>query len=209
MNPIDRLTEIFSHFPGIGPRQAKRFVYYLLSRDQSTLDILTENIDHLKQDIAQCNECKRFYPSTSSGQVPRKICPTCADESRDHSLLMIVPRDADFEAIEKSGSYKGYYFILGGSLPILEKEPAKRIRISDLQNLINKKKDAVKEIILAMNANAEGENTSDFLRSHIKDLYQGGPSIQVSELGRGLSTGSELECADPETLKNALLHRTR
>ncbi len=203
MNPIERLTEIFSHFPGIGPRQAKRFVYYLLSRDQSTLNMLVENIGRLKQDIAQCSECRRFYP-TSSGQASRTLCPTCADPNRDRSLLMIVPRDADFEAVEKSGSYKGYYFILGGSLPILEKEPAKRIRLADLKRVIESRWSDLREIILAMNANAEGENTADF----IKEMYQG-QSLTFSTLGRGLSTGAELEYADPETLKNALLHRTK
>lgn len=117
---------------------------------------------------------------------------------------MIVPRDADFEAVEKSGSYKGLYFVLGGSLPILEKEPERRIRIKDLDARIKRDTGKIKEIILAMNANAEGENTADFIKEKFKS-----EGITFSELGRGLSTGSELEYADPETLKNALLHRTK
>ena len=116
---------------------------------------------------------------------------------------MIVPRDIDFEAVEKSGSYKGFYFILGGVVPILEKEPEKRIRIKELDTRIKNAKD-IKEIILAMNANIDGENTTEF----IKQKYQGLPFI-FSTLGRGLSTGAELEYADPETLKNAFLHRTK
>ena len=116
---------------------------------------------------------------------------------------MIVPRDIDFEAVEKSGSYKGFYFILGGVVPILEKEPEKRIRIKELDTRIKNAKD-IKEIILAMNANIDGENTTEF----IKQKYQGLPLI-FSTLGRGLSTGAELEYADPETLKNAFLHRTK
>jgi recombination protein RecR len=119
-------------------------------------------------------------------------------------MLMIVPRDIDLEAVERSGSYKGYYFVLGGSLPILEKEPEKRIRINELKKNIEKKKGKLKEIILAMNANAEGENTADF----IKEIYKESP-FTFSILGRGLSTGAELEYADPETLKNAFLHRTK
>jgi recombination protein RecR len=201
MNAIDKLTEIFSHFPGIGPRQAKRFVYYLLTRDQSTLETLTRSIDELKRETAQCSECKRFFTKNDS---PSSLCSTCSDIRRDKSLLMIVPRDADFEAIEKSGSYKGLYFILGGALPILEKEPAKRIRINELKKLVEKRKDNLKEIILAMNANPEGENTADFIKQTIKEN-----GLEFSILGRGLSTGAELEYADPETLKNALLHRTK
>ena len=117
---------------------------------------------------------------------------------------MIVSRDIDFEAVERSGSYKGYYFILGGALPILEKEPEKRIRIKDLQlRITNGLKNGLKEVILGMNANAEGENTADFIREKFNSL-----PLTFSLLGRGLSTGAELEYADPETLKNALLHRT-
>lgn len=116
---------------------------------------------------------------------------------------MIVPRDADFEVIERSGSYKGRYFVLGGSLPILEKEPEKRIRINELKSKITREPD-IKEMILAMNANAEGENTADFIKEMFKDS-----GFVISELGRGLSTGSELEYVDSDTLKNALLHRTK
>ena len=197
MNPIDRLSEIFTHFPGIGPRQAKRFVYYLLTRNHDTLDTLTRAIEDLKRETSQCSECMRYFNGTT------KLCPVCADKSRDKSVLMIVPRDADFEQMERSGSYKGLYFILGGSLPILEKEPEKRIRIRELSRKVEKSKQDLKEIILAMNANAEGENTAEFIKENFKTL-----SLPFSTLGRGLSTGSELEYADPETLKNALLHRT-
>lgn len=198
MNPIDTLAEIFSHFPGIGPRQAKRFVYYLLSRDKGTIETFVDAVERLKAETHQCTECKRYFTGGSS----KSVCPTCSDSSRDQSLLMIVPRDADFDAVEKSGGYKGLYFVLGGSLPILEKEPEKRIRLRDLDARL-KGRD-IKEIILAMNANAEGENTADFLKERLQ-----GKGVSISELGRGLSTGAELEYADPETLKNALLHRTK
>lgn len=199
MNSIDRLSEIFSRFPGIGPRQAKRFVYYLLSRGTS-IEELVKAVQDLKREIIQCSSCMRFYPSNTSGQVP-SLCSTCADPNRDSSMLMVVPRDIDFEAIERSGGYKGYYFILGGSVPILEKEPEKRIRLKELQKLVDKKD--LKEMILAMNANSEGENTAQLLKEVFKDK-----KFVISELGRGLSTGAELEYADPETLKSALLHRT-
>ena len=200
MNSIDKLSEIFAHFPGIGPRQAKRFVYFLLSRNGDYSGEVVKAIQNLKKEIVQCEACKRFFPSTGSGLV---FCSVCSDLTRDDSMLMIVPRDIDFEAVERSGSYKGYYFILGGVVPILEKDPEKRIRIKELEIRIKKNKN-IKEIILAMNANLEGENTAEF----IKQKYQGLPLI-FSTLGRGLSTGSELEYADPETLKSAFLHRTK
>jgi len=201
MNSIDKLSEIFGKFPGIGPRQAKRFVYYLLHRQNGFSKDLIDAIENLKKEIMQCSECMRFFAKNGHAS---NLCSICSNKERDSELLMIVPRDIDLEAIERSGSYKGYYFVLGGSVPILEKEPEKKIRLTELKKLIEKKKEGLKEIILAMNANAEGENTTDF----IKNLYQGSPLV-FTVLGRGLSTGTELEYADPETLKNAFLHRTK
>lgn len=200
MNSIDKLSEIFSKFPGIGPRQAKRFVYFLLSRNGDYTGELVKAIQNLKKEITQCKECMRFF--AKNGYVS-DLCSICSDESRDSSMLMLVPRDIDFEAVEKSGSYNGLYFILGGVVPILDKEPEKRIRLKELETKIKKNKD-LKEVILAMNANIDGENTAEF----IKQKYSGSP-ITFSTLGRGLSTGAELEYADPETLKNAFLHRTK
>jgi recombination protein RecR len=202
VNPIETLSEIFAHFPGIGPRQAKRFVYYLLSRDKNTIESFVGAVEKLKAETLQCMECKRYF---AKGNSTKSVCNICSDEHRDKSLLMLVPRDADFEAVEKSGGYKGLYFILGGSLPILEKEPAKRIRIKDLESRIKRDADKIKEIILAMNANAEGENTEIFIKETLSPLL---PDVTFSTLGRGLSTGAELEYADPDTLKNALLHRS-
>ena len=203
MNSIDKLSEMFAQFPGIGPRQAKRFVYYLLYRNNGFSEDLVHAVKNLNKEVTQCHECMRFFVYPEHGRGT-KVCPICSDEHRDNSMLMIIPRDIDLEAVEKSGSYKGHYFVLGGSLPILEKEPEKRIRIKNLESRIKKGlADGLKEIILAMNANTEGENTADF----IKENYQGLPLI-FSLLGRGLSTGAELEYADPETLKNAFKNRS-
>lgn len=205
MNSIDKLAEIFSRFPGIGPRQARRFVYALLSRMQTT-DELVQTLSELKSSVAQCQKCYRFFAVGGSLQAHRpQLCSICSDPSRDASTLMIVPRDTDLDAVEKSKSFKGLYFVLGGSLPILEQLPERRIRINELRARVKTDNSILKEIILAMNANAEGENTADFLREDLKPLT----TAQFSVLGRGLSTGAELEYADPETLKNALLHRTK
>ncbi len=203
MNSIEKLAELFGKFPGIGPRQAKRFVYFLLTRQGTYNEELIRAIENLKQEIVQCEECLRFYPSTSSGQV---LCSICSNDTRDSSLLMVVPKDIDMESVEKSGSYNGYYFILGGVVPILEKEPEKRVRITNLESRIKKDKN-IKEIILAMNANQEGENTIEYLKTKLSNLATS--KLTITILGRGLSTGAELEYADPETLKNALKNRSK
>lgn len=200
MNSIDRLAELFAKFPGIGPRQARRFVYYLLFRDENFSRELVSAIESVSKEISQCTQCMRHFAKNGN---PSDTCHLCTDTTREDAVLMVVQRDIDLETVEKSGEYKGRYFVLGGSLPILEKEPEKRIRIKDLESRIKKDK-AIKEVILAMNANAEGENTADYIRERLK-----GAEIEFSVLGRGLSTGAELEYADPETLKNALRNRTK
>ena len=205
MNSIDKLSEIFGKFPGIGPRQARRFVYFLLSRTGNYTSELVQAVQDIKKEIIQCTECMRFFAKEALGHSVSK-CGICTDETRDASMLMIEPRDIDMQAVEKSSSYNGFYFVLGGVVPILEKEPEKRIRIKELESRLRREATGgqarIKEIILGMNANIEGENTAEYLRQHI------GPTYVISTLGRGLSTGAELEYADPETLKNAFLHRT-
>lgn len=201
MNSIEKLSEIFSRLPGIGPRQAKRFVYFLLSRNGDYSGELIKAIQGLKKEITQCETCMRFFPINGGDQ---KLCSICSDETRDNSMLMLVPKDVDLEAVERAGSFKGFYFVLGGVIPILEKEPEKRIRHKELETRIKKGiKDGLKEVILAMNANLDGESTAEFIKQRYKEL-----PVTFSILGRGLSTGAELEYADPETLKNAFLHRT-
>ena len=199
MNSIDKLSEIFSKFPGIGPRQAKRFVYFLLTRNSDYTSELIRAVESLKREISQCDTCLRYYAKNGGNA---KTCSVCSDESRDATLLMLVPRDIDMESVEKSKGYNGHYFVLGGVVPILEKEPEKKIRIKNLESRIKNDLN-IKEVILAMNANLEGENTAEFIKSYFKDS-----NLVFSTLGRGLSTGAELEYADPETLKSALIHRT-
>jgi recombination protein RecR len=216
MNSIDKLAEMFAKFPGIGPRQARRLVYFLLSRNGNYSSKLVQAIENLKKEINQCDSCLRHFAYPEHGRGAN-LCSICSDDTRDSTLLMVVPRDIDLDAMERSGSYNGYYFVLGGSVPILDKEPEKRIRIDKLQETITKRQKELKEVILAMNANTDGEHTADYIKEKLSPLFQAGaaPSssrgsaLVVSVLGRGLSTGTELEYADPETLKNALLHRTK
>lgn len=198
MNSFEKLTEIFRQFPGIGPRQAKRFVYFLLTRDKEYLSSLISSVENLKKENHICAHCKRFY----SDKKQSKLCQICADTTRDNHVLMIVSQDVDLDNIEKSHSYHGKYFVLGGTLPILEKNPEKYIRAKDLATLI--KQSEFSEIILALSANPEGEHTVDFLDAWLKKNTK---DIKLSKLGRGLSTGTELEYSDSETIKAALQNR--
>jgi len=201
MNSIQKLARFFSDFPGIGPRQSKRFVYFLLTRDNNYLNELIALIEGLKKDIVLCSRCFRYYPRNSSTSF---VCPTCVDPNKDKSKLLVIARDVDFEHIEKTAVYNGYYFILGGLIPILEKEPEKKARLYELKKRLEA--DAVDELIIAMNANPDGENTEEIIREHVRSTAER-KNIKISTLGRGLSTGVELEYSDSETLKHALSGR--
>ena len=120
---------------------------------------------------------------------------------------MIISNDVDLENIEKTKFYNGYYFVLGGNIPILEKNPEKRIRQKDLITSIEKRiKTGLSEIIMALNYNPEGENTLSYLSQILKPITLKN-KIKISSLGRGLSSGTELEYSDSDTIKNALQNR--
>ena len=116
---------------------------------------------------------------------------------------MIVEKDSDLEALERSGTYKGRYFVLGGVLPILEKNPNSRIRINALLDRINAENDSLDEIILACAVTPESEHTAQYVESTISS-HINATMTKITHLGRGLSTGTELEYSDAETLRHAL-----
>lgn len=204
MNSIDKLIKIFSDFPGIGPKQARRFVYFLITRPQSYIEEFKKEITELRSDIEICADCKRYFSKDASR---KNICNICADTTRDASSLMIVSRDIDLENIEKSHNFLGKYFVLGGLVPILDKEPERRIRLKELLALVGRKADSgLAEIILGLDANSEGEYTAEIVKTALSPFAEK-YNIKISELGRGLSTGTELEYSDPETIKNALKNR--
>ncbi len=202
MDNTQKLIELFKEFPGIGPRQAKRFVYFLLNRNPAYANDLAKLISEVRGTVHCCDTCFRFFPNSTS-----TTCSICRDDTRDKKSLMLVSHDVDFENIEKTKFYNGYYFILGGTVPILEKTPEKRIRQKDLLEVLNKKiKAGLSEIIIALSYNPEGENTLSYLSQILKPLADKN-KIKISTLGRGLSTGTELEYSDSDTIKNALKNR--
>ncbi len=199
-NTLEKLKSQFRHFPGIGVRQAERFVYYLLSRSESERREIAELIARLGKGIVVCKRCGRFIEASQSSS-----CDVCRDESRDKSLLLVVEKDIDFEKIRRSGAYRGYYFILGGTVPILEKDPESRVRLRELMERLVQDVE-VTELILALSATPQGDHTADIIRARVEEIELKRP-LTVSMLGRGLSTGTEIEYSDDETLIHALKHR--
>lgn len=202
MNHLRSLEEIFTKFPGIGPKQARRFVYYLITKDEQYLKELSELLETLKRDVTSCTSCMRIFPKDISNSA---LCNICRDNTRPKDTLMLVARDMDLEHIEKTSVFDGVYFVMGGTIPILDKEPERRIRIKKLLDHLSSNQE-IKEIILAMNATPEGEHTMRYIANVLSPLVEQ-KHLKISYLGRGLSTGTELEYSDKETLKNALERR--
>lgn len=205
MDSIQKLTEYFLKFPGIGRRQARRFVYHLLSKDQKYLSGFAEHIAEIKKEILECVSCHRFFPSKTPSE---KLCDICKDTTTDTETIMVVEKDVDLENVRRSGAYHGRYFVLGGTVPFLDKDPQESIRAKALIHEIEKggKAKTLKEVVLALSANPEGEHTALYVKKILEPLaekYQ----LKISVLGRGLSTGTELEYSDSDTLKNALENR--
>jgi recombination protein RecR len=202
MDHIDELAHALARFPGIGPRQGKRFVYYLLAAPSSERTKLAELIASLGKDVRQCSECLRFYNGSTA-----KVCNYCADHTRDDSLLMLVEKDQDLAAVERAGTYRGRYFVLGGVLTLSLAGQAGKgaIREKELVRAVEKRlKNNLKEIVLALSATSEGEHTADYVRKMFAPYRD---QVKISTLGRGLATGSELEYSDAETLRAALTNR--
>lgn len=214
MDKIRRLEEIFGKFPGIGPRQAKRFVYHILAKSPSATKEFIDLLNEVKSSTAECIRCHRFFAHSSGKKagIDTSLCQICSDVSRDHSTLMIVARDSDFETVEKSDYFRGVYFILGGTVPVMDKEPERRIRLKLLLERISQDSATLKEIILSLNTTPDGEHTAEIVRDSIlhilpKTPTSGMQNVKITVLGRGLSTGAELEYVDSETIKNALRNR--
>lgn len=197
MKSIETLTHLISKLPGIGPRQARRIVFYLLSEDDTFLSSLSDEIGGLKKHIKRCKESFAYFYSEDSNE---ELHPIARDSSRENAL-MVIEKDTDLESIEKSGLYHGKYFVLGGNLPVVSKEPEKTVRIVELKSYIERNKPS--EIILALNANPEGDNTASYLQNELNSF-----GIKISILGRGFSTGTEIEYSDKETLNSALMNRS-
>lgn len=211
---VEKLIKLLSKFPTVGPRTAARFVFYLIRQPKEEIEELLKSIEELKTKIKICPLCyKSFEPPSRSAfgiadspqlkQNENDFCPTCAEPRRDKSLVCIVEKEVDLEAIEKTNQFKGLYFILGDTISF-KRDKAKKVlenRVDKLGSRI-KSQQEIKEIILALNPTTEGQNTALWLKRKLSPL-----EIKITQLGRGLPVGGELEYADEETLTSALKGR--
>jgi len=200
MSQIDELQELLKRLPGIGPRQARRFVYFLLAVDSGYIHALNSKLDQLRKEKSICSSCRRLFFDTQK----TTLCPTCSDKSRELSRILIIEKNSDFENFERSGVWNGRYFLILKNIGITEEQPDPRLQLDKLTQEIES--GSISEIVTALSVNPEGEFTTEYIYKKLSP-YTESHTLTLSSLARGLSTGSEIEYADSETLKQALENR--
>lgn len=196
---IQKLVSLLIKLPGLGPRQATRLVYHILDQNHDLAIQIAKNISEIHE-VKRCALC--FQAHEESGQS----CSICASSSRDQNTLMIVEKDTDLDTLEKTGVYNGKYFVLGGVISPLQQESQKRLRLKELVGRVSTEK-TLNEVILGTSSTAEGNLTGRYIEKILEPHMAGKKDIKLTQLGRGLSTGIELEYSDLETFKNAYLNR--
>ena len=195
------LVEHFQRFPGIGPRQARRFAYALLDTETESVRELARALHELKDAVIRCQECWRACLAASD-----TVCASCKKAPAPYSVL-VAEKDQDCEAVEKSGAYHGLYHVLGGLIDPLKKNSLTEARIKKLYSRAKTfTQSGTCEVIIALAANVEGDSTALYIERVLEPFIKTG-KVTFTRLGRGLSTGSELEYADPQTLCHALENR--
>jgi len=191
---MEKLIAEFTKLPGIGPKSAERIVMHILKSPREHAASLSESIIKLKDNIVFCKNCFNL----SEGEV----CHICSDPQRDKTTVLVVESPKDILAIEKTGSYRGLYHVLLGSISPLDGVGPDELKIKELLRRI--KSDKIKEVILATDADTEGETTALYLSQLLKNQ-----SVKTSRIAYGLPVGSHLEYADQATLARALEGRNQ
>lgn len=187
--PVTQLVAALGRLPGIGPRSAERLALHLVQGDADAVRQLAAVLVDARERVANCERCGAL--------TEHQPCPVCADDRRDASQLCVVERALDVLSLEKSGTFKGRYHVLGGKLSPLNGIGPEDLRIAELE--IRLVDGIVQEVILALGSDVEGDATSHYLARRLASR-----GVRVSRLAQGLPAGSGLEFADELTLSRAL-----
>lgn len=189
---LDGLIDALRCLPGVGQKSAQRMAFHLLQHDRDGALKLARSLEAAVQDVGHCERCHTFSR--------QRICDVCLDPDRDPHLLCVVETPADQAALERTGSYKGQYFVLMGRLSPLDGVGVRDIGVAALLERVSD--GLVEEVILATNFTAEGEATAHILGEQLKAR-----SLKVTRLARGVPVGSELEYVDLGTIAHAFMDR--
>lgn len=189
---LARLIDALHALPGVGPKTAQRMAFHLLQEGRTGARALSSALSEALESVVRCRRCRML----TEGQ----LCSICAATQRDESLLCVVESPADVVAVEQSGSYRGFYFVLMGHLSPLDGIGPEQLGVRELEGLLQEGR--VQELILATNPTVEGEATAHFL-SELAARH----GIRASRIAHGVPMGGELEYVDGGTLAHALAGR--
>jgi recombination protein RecR len=188
---LDDLIEAFGALPGVGPKTAERYAYFILRNDKHTARKLSDALTQLHDNIGYC---KKTFALVEKG---KEYSDLYTDHSRNKKIIAVVAEPFDLVALEKTNEYKGTYHVLGGLISPIDGIGPEQLHIRELMQRVTE--DEVEEIILATNAGVEGESTALYIQQQLRDL-----PVRITRLARGLPVGVDLEYADQITLSRAL-----
>lgn len=191
-DPIDRLVRLLRKLPGVGERTALRLAVHLVQAPAGQPEDLAHAILEIRGSLRECLRCRNISRSD--------LCPVCSDGKRDLALLCIVGSVQDLLAIERSGSFRGRYYVLGGYIAPLDGHGPEDIDTGRIIRLAVE--DGAQEIILATNPTVEGDATANFLAAALKET-----GARITRIATGIQHGGEIEYADPVSLTRSLAGR--
>lgn len=191
--PVQDVIDEFGRLPGIGPKSAQRIAFHLLTTDRDEVDRLCAAVTRMANEVRFCDRCG----NVSEGE----LCRICSDAKRDGGLICVVEEPKDVAAVERTREYRGVYHVLGGAISPIDGIGPDQLRIASL--LVRIAEPEVREVILAMDPNLEGEATATYLVRLLSPF----PGLSVTRLASGLPVGGDLEYADEITLGRALSGR--
>lgn len=188
---LEKLIHELNRLPGIGPKTAQRLAYYLLKSPEKYVQDLTAALVEVKSKVQQCRECYNY--------TDHEICYYCQDPHRSNETLCVVEEPSDVDRIESSGAYHGRYHVLHGALSPLDGISPKDIR---LKELLDRVEDPVREVILALDADLEGDTTVLYIAKQLQ-----GKGVKISRIAHGIPIGSDIDFIDDRTMSKALENR--
>ena len=190
--PIQRLVKALRRLPGVGEKTATRLAYFLLAAPEAVAGELGQAILRLRQDVLLCEECFNL--------CSRSPCEICRDAARDNRIVCVVEEPADLASIESTGSFRGRYHVLGGTIAPLDGVGPESLRVDALVERIER--GGIDEVILATNPNPEGEATALYVAERVAHY-----GVPVTRIGYGMPIGGDLEYVDPVTVRKSLENR--
>ncbi|MBR3319769.1 recombination protein RecR [Candidatus Saccharibacteria bacterium] len=195
---LSRVIEALGHLPGVGPRTAERYAYFLFRSNPKISKSIAETLANLHSGVKSCPKTFALIDSSE------KVSPLYSDSSRDKTSVLVVEEPLDIYSIEATKQYTGTYHVLGGAISPIDGISADQLHIKEL--LARVKDDNVKEVIIATNPSVEGESTALLIQKLLQEKFK---DLKITRLARGLPLGVDLSYADQITLSAALQNRTK